>query len=154
MNELLELGSAHTVFEIGTGSGYQAATIAEILRLRGCKDGHVYTVEFVPELAHFAYKNLRRAGYLDIVTVICSDGSLGLPLKIKADRVLVTASMPDVLDPLINILKEDGILVGPVGRPGFFSTQKLVKVVKRQDKVIKTTHGYVAFVPLRGRLGW
>ena len=155
MDEALELEVGHRVLEIGAGSGWHASTIAEIVAPDGAKKeewGHVYTVERVPELAEFARRNVERVGYGDRVTVICGDGSLGCLEKAPYDRILVTAAAPDIPKPLIEQLKNGGILVIPVG--GLHLYQTLVRVRKKDGKVFEENLGGVAFVPLIGKLGF
>ncbi len=154
MDEVLELEMGHKVLEVGAGSGWHAATIAEIVAPRDAsKDrwGHVYSVEIVSQLAEFAKKNIEKAGYGDRITVICGDGSLGYPEEAPYDRVLVTAAAPDVPKPLVEQLKTGGVLVIPVG--GMYLYQTLVRVRKRDDQILEENLGGVAFVPLTGRYG-
>jgi len=154
MNETLELEVGHKVLEVGAGSGWHASTIAEIVAPTDTpkeKWGHVYTVEIVPELAEFARKNIEKAGYGDRITVICGDGSMGCPEKAPYDRILVTAAAPDVPKPLIEQLKNGGVLVIPVGGMHFYQT--LVRVRKKDGKIAEENLGGVAFVPLTGKYG-
>lgn len=154
MNEALELEVGHKVLEIGSGSGWHASTIAEIVAPSDTpkeKWGHVYTVEIVEGLAEFARKNVEKAGYSDRVTIIHGDGSQGYPQKAPYDRVLVTAAAPDIPQPLITQLKTGGVLVIPVG--GFYLYQTLFRVRKVDDKIVKENLGGVAFVPLTGKYG-
>ncbi len=157
MNELLDLKPGMLVFEVGTGSGYHAATIAEAVAPSDISPGgwgHVYTFEIIPHLAFRAYKNLKKAGYLDRVTVICGDASKAFTLRIKADRIVITASSPKIPTWLCSFLKDNGILLSPVGPPSFLYPQKLVKLVNKKGKVDIEEYGYVSFVPLRGEAGW
>jgi len=154
MDEALELEMGHRVLEVGAGSGWHASTIAEIVAPTDTpkeKWGHVYTVEIVPELADFARKNVEKAGYGDRITIICGDGSTGYPEKAPYDRILVTAAAPDIPKPMIEQLKEGGILVIPVGSIHFYQT--LVRVRKRDGKITEENLGGVAFVPLTGKHG-
>jgi protein-L-isoaspartate(D-aspartate) O-methyltransferase len=149
MNEALELSGGLNVLEVGAGSGYHAATIAEIVG----PSGHVYTVEFVEELVRFARANLGRAGYADPVTIVQGDGSLGYPHRAPYDRILVTAAAPKIPDPLVTQLREDGILLIPLG--GRLFPQELVKLRKRSGGKLETSQlGGVAFVPLKGEHGF
>ncbi len=155
MDEALELEVGHRVLEIGAGSGWHASTIAEIVAPAGARKeewGHVYTVERVPELAEFARGNVERAGYGDRVVVICGDGSLGYLEKAPYDRILVTAAAPDVPGPLIEQLRNGGVLVVPVG--GLHLYQTLVRIRKKDGKVFEESLGGVAFVPLIGKHGF
>ncbi len=153
MLEEAELDEGMKVLEVGTGSGYNAALIAEIVAPQGSRNpGHVYTIERIPELAEFAKKNLERAGYADRVTVIVGDGSKGYEPAAPYDRIIVTAAAPDIPRPLIEQLKPNGILLIPVGDRW---EQVLYKVVKRPDgklDVRKVTS--CVFVPLVGEYGW
>lgn len=155
MNEALQLEVGHKVLEVGAGSGWHAATIAEIVAPSGAPSserGHVYTVEIVQELADFARKNALKAGYGDRVTITCGDGSLGLPEKAPYDRILVTAAAPDIPRPLLEQLKPNGIMLIPVGNVSLF--QNLVRITKMDGNNIKQENlGGVAFVPLTGRYG-
>ncbi len=153
MLEEAELDEGMKVLEVGTGSGYNAALIAEIVAPRGSRrPGHVYTIERIPELAERAKRNLERAGYADRVTVIVGDGSKGYPPAAPYDRIIVTAAAPDIPRPLIDQLKPGGILVIPVGSRYH---QYLLKVRKKPDgsiEVKKVTP--CIFVPLVGEYGW
>ena len=155
MNEALQLEVGQKVLEVGSGSGWHAATIAEIVAPSDAPRsewGHVYTVEIVRELADFARQNIMKAGYGDRVTIIHADGSLGYPEKAPYDRILVTAAAPDIPKPLIEQLKPRGILLIPVG--GSYLFQSLIKVTKEVGgKLKKENLGGVAFVPLTGRYG-
>jgi len=154
MDEALELEVGHRVLEVGAGSGWHASTIAEIVAPTDTpkeKWGHVYTVEIIPELAELARKNVEKAGYGDRITIICGDGSMGYPEKAPYDRILVTAAAPDIPKPLIEQLKNGGILVIPVG--GIYFYQALVRAIKRDGKIIEENLGGVAFVPLTGKYG-
>ena len=156
MDEYLELKLGHKVLEVGSGCGYHACTIAEIVAPSTADHkrwGHVYTIEIIPELADLARRNIKKTGYAGRVTVICGDGGLGLPSKAPFDRVLVTASAPDVPRPLIEQLKPGGILIIPVG--GLYYFQSLLKVMKRADgRVKRSVLCSVAFVPLTGKFGF
>jgi len=155
MNEALQLEVGHKVLEVGAGSGWQAATIAEIVAPSDAPRsewGHIYTVEIIQGLAEFARKNIMNAGYGDRVTIICADGSIGYSEKASYDRILVTAAAPDVPKPLIEQLKPNGIMLIPVGSISLF--QSLIKITKGVDgKIREENLGGVAFVPLTGRYG-
>lgn len=155
MNEALQLEVGYSVLEVGAGSGWHAATIAEIIAPSGSPSserGHVFTVEIVKELADFARKNIMKAGYGDSVTITLGDGSLGYPEKAPYDRVLVTAAAPDVPKPLIEQLKPNGIMLIPVGNISLF--QNLLRITKESNgKTRRENLGGVAFVPLTGRYG-
>ncbi len=141
MSELLDLEEGQKVLEIGTGSGYQAAILAEIVG----NEGLIVSVEYIPDLAKGAYRTLKSLGY-DNVLVVIFDGSLGFPSLKPYDRIIVTCASPRFPEHLLRQLKPDGIMVVPVG--GSFY-QKLV--VYRRGKI--EDYGYVAFVPMRGKKG-
>lgn len=155
MNEALQLDVGQKVLEVGAGSGWHAATIAEIVAPSDAPRsewGHVYTVEIIEGLAEFARKNVRNAGYGDRITIICADGSMGYSEKAPYDRIIITAAAPDVPQPLIEQLKPNGIMLIPVGSVHLF--QNLIKIKKSADgKIKKENLGGVAFVPLTGRYG-
>ncbi len=142
------------VLEIGAGSGYHAALLAEMIAPEGCENpGHVWTVEIHKSLVEFARANLERAGYSDRVTVIHGDGSKGYPPEAPYDRIMVTAAAPDIPEPLKEQLKVGGRLVIPVGAPHLW--QELTLVIKKRDGSLKAKKlGGVAFVPLRGKHGF
>jgi protein-L-isoaspartate(D-aspartate) O-methyltransferase len=155
MNEALELKPGLKVLEVGAGSGYHAATIAEIVapKKEGFPKGHVYTIEIVPELAKFAEKNLKKLSYSDCVTVIIGDGSLGYVNEAPYDRILVTAAASKIPEPLIEQLKNGGILIIPVG--SLYGYQSLLSVKKSlKGKVSIEDLGGCAFVPLLGKYGF
>jgi len=154
MNEALELEVGHKVLEVGAGSGWHAATIAEIVApsdMAHEKWGHVYTVEIIRELADSARVNIEKTGYSDRITVICGDGSEGYVQEAPYDRALVTAAAPDIPKPLTEQLKTGGVLVIPVG--GMYLYQTLVRVRKMDSRLVEENLGGVAFVPLTGKYG-
>ncbi len=143
MTELLELKGNEKVLEIGTGSGYQAAVLAEVSR-------EVFTVERIAALAAKADEKFRALGY-DNIHVRTSDGTLGWPEESPFDRIIVTAGTPQVPQPLIAQLSEDGIMAAPVGER--FS-QQLIIIKKSKGVVSEEMHTPCVFVPLIGRYGW
>ena len=155
MNEALELTVGQKILEVGAGSGWHAATLAEVVAPEDAPRsewGHVYTLEIVQGLAENARKNILNAGYGDRVTIINGDGSKGYPEKAPFDRILVAAAAPNVPKPLVDQLKSEGILLLPVGSAFMF--QHLLKLTKQADGKIKEENlGGVAFVPLTGELG-
>jgi protein-L-isoaspartate(D-aspartate) O-methyltransferase len=155
MNEALQLEVGQKVLEVGAGSGWHSATIAEIISPGDSPRsewGCVYTVEIVQALADNAKKNIRNAGYSDRVKIINADGSKGYAEKAPFDRIVVTAAAPSVPKPLTDQLKLSGILLIPVGSLSLF--QNLFKITKGSDGKIKQENlGGVAFVPLTGEHG-
>jgi protein-L-isoaspartate(D-aspartate) O-methyltransferase len=143
MTELLELEGKERVLEVGTGSGYQAAILAEL-----AKD--VYTIERVEKLAKEAEEKFRALGYNNIHAK-AGDGTRGWLEKAPFDRIIITAGTPKVPDPLIAQLAEDGIIVAPVGER--FS-QQLIKVKKSERGLSEEYHTMCVFVPLVGKYGW
>jgi protein-L-isoaspartate(D-aspartate) O-methyltransferase len=128
---------AARVLEVGTGSGYQAAVLAEIIR-------EVYTIEIVPELGTAAAKRLRNLGYNN-VQVKVGDGYHGWPDKGPFDAIVVTAAAEYVPPPLLEQLKEGGRMVIPIGSP--FMTQMLMLVEKKKGKAVTRSLMPVIFVP-------
>jgi protein-L-isoaspartate(D-aspartate) O-methyltransferase len=143
MTELLELTGVERVLEIGTGSGYQAAILAELA-------AEVYTMERIAALADRASERLKALGYENIHVVV-GDGTQGLDNVAPFDRIIVTAAAPTLPPPLITQLKEGGIIVAPVGER--FS-QILLKGRKVNDHLEEAYHTHCAFVPLIGEHGW
>jgi protein-L-isoaspartate(D-aspartate) O-methyltransferase len=154
MNEALELEVGHKILEVGSGCGWHASTIAEVVAPSDVpkeKWGHVFTVEIIPQLAEFARDNIQRAGYDSRVTVVCRDGSEGYAEEAPFDRISVTAAAPCVPSPLKEQLKTGGVMVVPVGAVGFYQT--LVRLRKVDSRVLEEDLGGVAFVPLVGKHG-
>ncbi len=155
MNEALELNVGSKVLEVGAGSGWHAATIAEIVAPHDAPRsewGHVYTVEIIQELADFARKNVMNMGYGDSVSIVVGDGSQGFGEFAPYDRVLVTSAAPAVPKPLTDQLKNGGVMLVPVGNATLFQT--LLKIKKNVGgKTSEENLGGVAFVPLTGKFG-
>lgn len=143
MTELLEVSPGDRVLEIGAGSGYQAALLAELGAL-------VITIERLPEVAALARENLQRAGITG-VQVIVGDGTEGYPPGAPYKSILITAGTPEVPGPLLSQLDEGGRLVAPVGSRDL---QELVLLKKSGGQITRSTFGGVVFVPLMGRHGW
>jgi len=141
MTDMLELEDDDTVLEIGTGSGYQTAILAEL-----CKQ--VYTIEYIPALADMAKARLQRLGY-DNIEAISRNGYDGWPEHAPYDGIIVTAAASHIPKPLIEQLKPGGRLVIPVGRPHLYQELTLVEKDKAGKINIKEVLG-VAFVPLQG----
>ena len=143
MTEALELSGSEIVLEIGTGSGYQAAILAELSR-------QVYSIERIASLALRARKVIEVLGYKN-VDIKIYDGTLGWEEKAPFDGIIVTASAPDIPKSLTDQLKLGGRLVIPVGTRHF---QTLIKVVKKKDGLVKMPLTECVFVPLIGAYGW
>ena len=139
MCELLKIHPADHILEVGTGSGYHAAVMAQLL-----DNGVVYTIERSKRLAYEAAKRLPPT-----VVAILGDGSLGIPDKAPFDKISVTCSAPDVPPPLLEQLKPGGRMVIPIGR----WIQELY-LIKRINGIQKIEKGGVAFVPLIGKYGF
>ena len=140
MTDLLRPAPGHVVLEVGTGSGYQAAVLAELVR-------QVHTVEIIPPLADRAERRLRALGYGD-VAVHRGDGYHGLPAAAPFDGIVVTAAAAGgIPPPLLDQLRPGGRMAIPVG--GGFALQHLVLVDKAPDGKVRTRQTLpVAFVPL------
>ncbi|MEM4624482.1 MAG: protein-L-isoaspartate(D-aspartate) O-methyltransferase [Thermosphaera sp.] len=151
MTEELNPEPGNRVLEIGTGSGYQAAVLADIVAKQDAGGGMVFTVERIAELASFARLNLERTGYADFVRVIVGDGTLGYADAAPYDRIIVTAAAPNVPPPLLEQLGDPGVLVAPIGDRYL---QRLVIVEKRGGKLFKRWGIECVFVPLIGEYGW
>ena len=141
MTELLALQPGEKVLEIGTGSGYQAAILAEL----GYVD--VYSIEIVPELAESAATRLQDLGYTN-VRVKQGDGYYGWPEFAPFDAIIVTAAPDHLPAPLVEQLAEGGRVVIPIGPPGWY--QSLWKFVKEEGELKAYNLGGVAFVPFIG----
>ncbi|OGP92960.1 MAG: protein-L-isoaspartate O-methyltransferase [Deltaproteobacteria bacterium RBG_16_48_10] len=138
MTELLELKGMEKVLEIGTGSGYQAAILAELAK-------EVYTIEIVEPLGISAQKLLQGLGYRNI-RVKVGDGYLGWPEVSPFDAIIITCAPDHIPHPLTEQLKEGGRMVVPVGS----YSQALKKIVKRSGKIESTDVLPVLFVPMTG----
>jgi protein-L-isoaspartate(D-aspartate) O-methyltransferase len=136
MTQALQLAPAHRVLEVGTGSGYQSAILAEIVK-------DVQTMEIVPELAARARELLAELGYSN-VHVRSGDAYAGLPELAPFDRIIVTAAPDHVPQPLIDQLAVGGRMIVPVGG----SRQQLVLVTKDADEIHSERLLDVVFVPL------
>lgn len=143
MTELLELKGPERVLEIGTGSGYQAALLAEL-----CEK--VYTVERVKMLAAQARVVLDRLGYKNVAIKVY-DGTYGWKEMAPFDAIIVTAGSPDVPSALVDQLKDGGRLVIPVGER---HSQQLVRMIKTSKGIVTEKSIPCIFVPLIGAHGW
>ena len=141
MTELLALEPGDKVLEIGTGSGYQAAMLAEL----GFVD--VYSIEIVPELYTRSTTLLNELGYNDVHTRQ-GDGYYGWPEAAPFDAIIVTAAPDHLPAPLAEQLAEDGVMVIPIGPQGFYQT--LWKFIKEDGELIGYDMGGVVFVPFTG----
>ncbi len=144
MCSLLEIEKGMKILEIGGGSGYHAAVLAELTGPYGM----VYSVERVTELAEFARQNLTDAGYKNVV-VTTGDGTLGLSEHAPYDCITVACAAPAVPQPLVDQLKRGGRMTIPIGK----YTQELY-LVHKNDVISKEMSGGVVFVPLIGEYGF
>ncbi|MCX6900667.1 MAG: protein-L-isoaspartate(D-aspartate) O-methyltransferase [Verrucomicrobia bacterium] len=143
MTQLLRLKPGAKTLEVGTGSGYQAAVLAEVTRT------NVYSIEIVEPLAKTASERLKQLGYGQVV-VKHGDGYLGWPEHAPFDAIIVTAGAAHVPPPLIGQLKRGGRMVIPVG--GAWTVQSLVIIEKLPDGTVKKRDDLpVRFVPLTGK---
>ena len=147
MTHALELDENDKVFEVGTGSGYQTAIIAKIVG----EKGKVVTTEVVPELVSFAKQNLAKANIKN-VEIHEEDGSRGLPDKGLFDKIIITAACKEFPKPLLEQLKPEGIIVGPVGDK---HEQEMVRGTKdKKGKLELEFLGPFLFSPLYGKYGF
>jgi protein-L-isoaspartate(D-aspartate) O-methyltransferase len=147
MAEKLDLEKGQKVLEIGGGSGYHAAVVAEIVG----KEGHIYSIEYVEGLVNRCRENIKKCGLSDIVTISHGDGSLGLKEQAPFDRIFVTCASPDIPQPLLDQLKDRGKLLIPVGSRYY---QTLIYCERKGEKIIRKDYGGCVFVPLRGEYGF
>lgn len=143
MSEQLRVEKGHEILEIGTGSGYQTAVLSWLGRW-------VYTVERYGELTDPAQGALERAGRRNVEFCI-GDGSCGWPREREFDRVIITAAVEKVPGPIVEQLKDGGILVGPIGQE---YSQELMVYKKAGGKMIGKTICGVRFVKLIGKYGF
>jgi len=143
MTEALELKAHARTLEIGTGSGYQAAILAELSK-------QVYTIERVEPLLERAREILQELGYTN-VHLKAFNGTMGWKEHAPFDAIMVTAGAPDIPQPLLEQLADRGRLVIPVGDR---LTQQLTKVVREGDDFFREDLGSVRFVNLMGTYGW
>jgi protein-L-isoaspartate(D-aspartate) O-methyltransferase len=144
MAQSLELGGTEKVLDVGTGSGYHAAVL-------GALAGKVISIERIPELAAVARANLRRTGLDSNITVVCGDGSLGLPAESPFQAISVAAASPWAPPALLRQLSDPGILVIPVGAR---DDQDLHVIRKEHGRITTTVTSGCRFVPLVGHEGW
>lgn len=139
MTEAAEPSPKKIALEVGTGSGYQAAVLAEIVN-------HVYSIEIVPDLALESYERLKNLGYKNI-TVKFGDGYKGWEEHAPFDIIIVTAAAEQIPSPLVEQLAENGRLVIPVGSPT--AVQELILLEKKNGKIRKSRLTFVRFVPFK-----
>jgi protein-L-isoaspartate(D-aspartate) O-methyltransferase len=137
MTEAVKPSEGKKVLEIGTGSGYQAAVLAEIV-------DSVFTIEIIPELASSSADRFQKLGYKNIIGR-SGDGYNGWPGHSPFDIIIVTAAATEVPKPLIDQLAENGRMIIPVGNQG--SVQELILLTKNNNKIQKTNLAPVRFVP-------
>jgi len=143
MTETLEARQATKVLEVGTGSGYQTAILAELAK-------HVYTIERIPSLAAGAAARLKELGYTNF-TLRQADGSLGWPGEAPFDRIIVTAAAPEPPQPLLDQLADGGRMVIPIGRS---LGQELTLITRSGDTFDRTFLCSCIFVKLIGDAAW
>ena len=143
MTEALKLAGGEKVLEIGTGSGYQTAVLAEFTP-------RLFSIERNAELARAAATRLKELGYTNVI-LKTGDGSLGWPEHAPFDRIVVTAGAPDLPPPLFDQLTEGGLLVIPIGDR---ESQRLEVVRKDRGRALSRRLVECAFVPLLGKEGW
>lgn len=147
MTSALELEPGEKVFEIGTGSGYQAAIIAKIVGHKG----KVITTEVVPELVSFARVNLKRTE-IGNVFVYEEDGSNGMVDEAPFDKIIITSACKEFPKPLLGQLKPNGIIVGPVGSQ---YEQEMIRGIKDKDGHLELEFlGPFLFTPMYGKYGF
>lgn len=146
MTDALDIKKGQKVLEIGTGSGYQAAILSKLVG----EKGKVITTEIIKELADFSKNNIKKLK-INNIKILHSDGSEGYAKEAPYDRIIVTAACPKIPQPLIDQLKEGGIIVAPVES---VLGQEMVKGIKKNGKLITASLGYFSFVPLKGKHGY
>lgn len=145
MLEVSELSNGLKILEIGTGSGYNAALLAEV-----CGEENVITIERVPEVYKFGRGNLEKAGYK--VRTILGDGTKECEEGAPYDRIIVTAAAPQILNSWKSQIKEEGMIIAPVGTERYY--QELLVLRKKDGNFETKKHGGCVFVPLIGENGW
>ncbi|WP_182129796.1 protein-L-isoaspartate(D-aspartate) O-methyltransferase [Nitrosopumilus sp. b3] len=144
MTEWLDVREGQKILEIGTGSGWQTAILSYLVG-----EGTVYSVERYSELVKFAQENLKKLN-IDNVHVILGDDSVGFAKESPYDRIIITAACTEIPLPLIEQLKEGGLILAPVGD----SSQSLVLLQKTFKGIIEIKNeSHYVFVPLRGKFG-
>ena len=146
--EALELREGDRFLEVGAGSGYGAALAREIV---GSK-GRVVTIEIDRETYKFAKRNLEALGYHDVL-LLQGDGSLGYPSEAPYDKICITATCPKIPSPLVQQLRNRGIIIAPVGPPNTVQDLTLLEKKKYRSIEVRIIEE-VLYVPLRGKYGW
>ncbi|MDZ7777391.1 MAG: protein-L-isoaspartate(D-aspartate) O-methyltransferase [Bacteroidales bacterium] len=136
--QLLEVKKNDRVLEIGTGSGYQAAVLAEL-------GARVFTIERFKSLKESAERKLRSLGYKSI-KLFYGDGFAGLPAYAPFHKILITAAAPEIPQVFFDQLKPGGILVIPYGKG---SVQEMKRFIKMEEDIIEEQHGSFSFVPMQ-----
>ncbi len=142
--EALGLTGDGRVLEVGAGSGYQAAVLAQLAT-------HVYSIEYDGELAASARERMKRLGLEEKVTIIEGDGSVGYPPAAPYDGLIVAAAAPAIPECFFDQLAENGRLVIPVGERDL---QELIQLRRTGGKPVRRNLGQCRFVPLLGENGW
>ena len=143
MTELLDPHPDDHMLEIGTGSGYQTAILSMLVQ-------HVTTIERIPAVADLARGNIEKLGLRNI-SIIIGDGTRGYPEHAPYDGIMITASTPEIPQPLIDQLDIGGSVVAPVGGRDI---QELITLTRNENGIVRSSHGGVRFVPLIGEYGW
>lgn len=146
MTNALEVEPGDKVLEIGAGSGYQAALLAALVG----PTGKVVSCDVIPELVEYARKNVEDLG-LQNVTVLEMDGSQGCPGWAPFDKIILSCAAPEFPQPLIEQLKEDGVMIGPIGTA---EEQEMIQAIKQDGKLRFSFLGQFIFSPLVGKHGF
>lgn len=144
MIEALQLRKTDKVLEVGAGSGWCTAIMSKLAK-------KIITTEIIPELVEFARENIKKSKIKN-VEVINYDGSQGYKKEAPYDKIMVTAACPNIPKPLLSQLKDDGILIAPVG--SLYYGQKMIKIIKKANKLEEENLGSFVFVPLKGKHGF
>jgi protein-L-isoaspartate(D-aspartate) O-methyltransferase len=144
MCEVLDIKEGQKILEVGTGSGYHAAIVAQLVG----KTGKVYSIERFESLAKKAIENLTQTGITNVIVEI-GDGSCGLPLYQPYDRIYVTCAAPSAPPPLLEQLQDPGKLLVPIGD----MYCELTLFEKKKKKIVSQQLGGCMFVPLIGKYG-
>jgi protein-L-isoaspartate(D-aspartate) O-methyltransferase len=144
MCESLDIKDDQKILEVGTGSGYHAAIVAQLIG----ETGQVYTIERFESLAKKAKKNLKQIGITNVIVEV-GDGSCGLPFYQPYDRIYVTCAAPYIPQPLIDQLQDSGKLLVPIGD----KYCELILLEKQKEKSVMHQLGECVFVPLVGKYG-